>query len=203
MKLLELSAIISDSIVDEIKHLPGRHDQSTHGRVGGSGAYEKPKTKADEVLYTGLDQVSKLMAQNSNIKDWKYKGGYDLVLKEGCFFTPKDRPPNISKEKDRECFRNAALLALSNEDYNYVEGFAVSEGLEVIPIHHAWCADKNNNVVDPTWKTKGTSYIGIKFSSQFLEETVVKNKIWGLIPEMPMKNYNPFKDGFPQGAIIQ
>jgi hypothetical protein len=53
--------------------------------------------------------------------------------------------------KVRECFQNAFLRTLYFDNLTYCEGYAFS-GL--LPVHHAWCVDENDVVVDPTWREK-------------------------------------------------
>lgn len=49
--------------------------------------------------------------------------------------------------RPRECFANALMVAMSEPDLRYVEGFATS----IIPVEHAWVVDKHGAVYDPTW----------------------------------------------------
>lgn len=160
----------------------------------------EPKTEDDKKLMDVIAKMEKFMQKHTSM-EVVYKNGYDMVFKEGRYFAPAERPLDISKDADKECFKNAALLAMANPKYTYVEGFATIKSLGALPISHAWVVDKKGNVVDSTWKTPGTSYYGIPFKTEFLEKTIVKTKVWGLIPEMPSKKYNPFKDGFPKGVI--
>jgi hypothetical protein len=63
----------------------------------------------------------------------------------------------------RCCFDNAYRLARRHPNqFRYVEGLA----LGVIPVHHAWCLNPNDEVVDPTWAHRacgsvGTEYFGV------------------------------------------
>ena len=57
----------------------------------------------------------------------------------------------------RACFENAFRLASRHPQYRYVEGVA----LGVIPVHHAWCLNVDDEVVDPTWARLGTEYFGV------------------------------------------
>ncbi len=168
------------------------------------GINKEPQTKSEESLYNNLMGMNKFIISRTGIKDYKYKGMYDLVLKEGSFFIPpeknKPRPEGMIKGKDKDCYANAARLALDNSNYTYVEGIATPDFIE-LPIQHAWCIDNKDNVIDPTWKTAGSVYYGVPFNTEFLRETILKTEIWGLIPEYYRKDYNPFKEGYSKKAI--
>ena len=77
---------------------------------------------------------------------------YVRLQKDGQFFTPlKHRPPQYPLMKIRDCFRNAYIM-LQKPELEYVEGIAYSG---IMPVHHAWNVDKDGNVVDVTWRTRG------------------------------------------------
>jgi hypothetical protein len=61
-------------------------------------------------------------------------------------------------------------MSRNPDKYSYVEGYAMG----VIPVHHAWCVDKDGNVIDTTWSATervpgtmrakvGTWYFGVEF----------------------------------------
>jgi hypothetical protein len=161
-----------------------------------------PQTEADRDLYSVMDKTN-VMISNNFPKDtgMKYKGNYDMVLKEGSFFEVQERPKKIKQGEMKQCYTNAGRLALDDDNYTYCEGFASTKQFG-IPFAHAWCIDKQGKVVDPTWKD-GASYFGIKFSTDFLKQTILKTKTWGLIPDYPSKKYNPMKEGFSKDAIVK
>ena len=76
-----------------------------------------------------------------------------------------------------ECYSNAYKM-LEDPVYRYCEGYATSTSLG-IPLAHAWVVDKDNNVVDPTWKD-GDQYFGVAFDSMFLYKTLIKTKHHGV-----------------------
>jgi len=167
---------------------------------------KQPITSDEKEIYNNISSMAQFTKMNKKSGNWKYYGSYDVIIKEGSFFNlPENknpRPPDVNKGKDKECYANAARLALYNPEYIYVEGIASPEFMN-FPILHAWCIDKNGNVVDPTWKTLGSVYYGIPFSTDFLRQTILKTGIWGLLPEYPRNDYDPFKNGFPSEAIIK
>ena len=189
----------------------GTHDQSTHGNwaTGGKQSFgsKDPVTQEDKNLQATIGQISQMMKMNKRPEGWKNSSGYELVQKDGKFFTPALLPEGVRSGKTKECYRNAAQLAMDYPDkYTYAEGFSTSFG---IPMSHAWTVDnKTGKVVDPTWSAKnkltpGLSYYGIAFSNSYLLETIRKTKTWGIIPDYPTSSHNPVKDGFPKDAFYK
>lgn len=91
------------------------------------------------------------------------------LLKDGKFYSPQPLPKRYAYGEMKQCFANAARLALATPDLTYCEGVA----LAIIPTHHAWCIDTKGRVVDPTWRTRENdahthnpgemAYLGIAF----------------------------------------
>lgn len=117
-------------------------------------------------------------ARNKLIK--KPLGAYyscfeDFVLREGIEFDHFS--PRASKYKrgyPRHCFQNAFNAASrSRGNLSYVEGFAQTERT-IIPIHHAWCVDKDGGIVDPTWHGRmnvaPSDYMGVPFPIELVRE---------------------------------
>jgi hypothetical protein len=74
--------------------------------------------------------------------------------------------------RPRECFRNAATLALRKPDlYVYVEGYAVNRWVAMHTVAHAWCVGSDNFVVDRTWD-EGTEYFGVPFRHDYLRRVL-------------------------------
>jgi hypothetical protein len=108
----------------------------------------------------------------------------EFVLKNGREWQsiPARLPDGVKCGRMKDCFRNAALLALGwhRNTYIYCEGYAVS----VIPVPHAWCVDLKGNVIDVTWNNGsaiGSEYYGIAIKSLYLQEFLMKTKRYGLI----------------------
>jgi hypothetical protein len=75
---------------------------------------------------------------------------YRLLLLHGEWFEPRVRPSEIPAGEKHFCFRNAFRLASERPGLRYIEGFGVSVGFEGMPERHAWCADSQGRVFDPT-----------------------------------------------------
>lgn len=73
---------------------------------------------------------------------------YDFMSAHGIEFTGAVKPARYQWGYRGMCFRNAWSLALRSSRLTYVEGYATTGFMAV---HHAWCIDENNNVVDTTW----------------------------------------------------
>ncbi|MGN6556067.1 MAG: hypothetical protein ACTHLW_20350 [Verrucomicrobiota bacterium] len=110
----------------------------------------------------------------------------EFVLNHGRHWKPRALPDEIKPGKMRECFKNAADLALGfhRNNYIYCEGYALS----IIPVMHAWCVDLEGNVIDPTWTPRtgamidtGREYFGVAIKSAYLSEALLKQKYYGLI----------------------
>lgn len=96
-----------------------------------------------------------------------YTCSEDMVLQYGREFTPSPLEEPYLKDTPKQCFFNSFKLASFFPNLLYVEGFCLINELP-IPIHHAWCIDKNDpdKVIDVTADMK--SYIGIPFKRAIL-----------------------------------
>jgi hypothetical protein len=115
-----------------------------------------------------------------------YTSEADFILKNGRSFEYAALPRGVRMGRPRECFRNAAALALRKPDiYMYVEGYAVNRWIAMHTVAHAWCINSDNFVVDPTWD-EGTEYFGVPFRHDYLRRVLKARSDDGLIdnPEM-------------------
>lgn len=81
----------------------------------------------------------------------------------------------------KECFRNAAQLALEHPELTYVEGYGYLEGLPLL-IHHAWCEDEQGRVIDVTWSPeRGGQYIGVRVDAEELLEQMEALGVYGVL----------------------
>lgn len=92
------------------------------------------------------------------------------------------KPVNIPWGLPRQCYGNAAQLALARPELTYVEGYAYPGS--VIPVHHAWCVDAQGSVVDNTFSDSGQAqYFGFPLSTHFLLKELANESCWGLFAE--------------------
>ena len=110
-----------------------------------------PVSEVDEQTKNFLKMVAELMSGNYRERhpDWKFHSMEEAVFKLGQFSRPQKLPKGYRWGKQKECFPNAARLADKFRNLTYNEGFAHGA---VIPVHHAWCTDEFNNVIDNTWR---------------------------------------------------
>src|ERR1019366_9509755 len=87
-----------------------------------------------------------------------------------------------------------ALAAIGNPSLTYVEGYITVHG---VPIKHAWTVDEDGQVVDSTIDGAGKvdNYFGVPFSTTYLEKTLVKNKVYGLLDFNSLKTLKPLLRG--------
>lgn len=108
-----------------------------------------------------------------------------FVLTHGQEFTKHHPNPRVKLGTPKECFANAGKLALIDERFVYVEGYAIGS---IVPVHHAWCVDNGGRIVEPTWKKPGEAYFGVAFRKRYLGGEVYRSKHWGLI-DTPWNNW--------------
>jgi len=95
---------------------------------------------------------------------WQPPGLFSMreIVDHGRPYIGISRLKGYRKRKDKQCFSNAADLALT-ERGTYVEGYA-SLPAGGGPIHHAWITLDGVHAIDPTWRDPvNCHYVGIAF----------------------------------------
>jgi hypothetical protein len=113
-------------------------------------------------------------------------GLHSFIFHFGLNFIPAPLPANIERGIPKECFRNAALLALET-GLTYCEGYANSS--LGIPLEHAWVINQAGEVIDNTWRDVGLEYFGVPFNRVYLERALDAQDHYGII--------NAYSTGFP------
>jgi len=117
---------------------------------------------------------------------YHYWGVEDFLLQHGKQYAPRPKPKAYKYGRRKECFWNAGMLALENSDLTYVEGYAFGY---LFPVAHAWLVDKNDQVIEVTWRTRGkfavepTDYWGVTFSTKLLEASILLSGYWGVFSD--------------------
>ena len=111
---------------------------------------------------------------------------HSIVLENGVGrFCTANRWFGIHRGRQKLCYTNATRLVLSNPDrFIYMEGYGVRPSLGIVVGEHAWVLDAENGfaVIDPTWRdTKGSAYLGIPFSSDYLRKQIIEHRRYGLL----------------------
>lgn len=138
-----------------------------------------PPAFADE--YSFLLMMSEMTGREQD--GWKYRNYYDLLLDLAPTMKrarPVDLPFGIDVMEAKQCFYNAAMLSLENDDLYYTEGYASGFGLFV---EHAWVQNAQGDVIDPTWAGINNAdeeavYIGIPWTREAYATHTVRKGSW-------------------------
>lgn len=86
-----------------------------------------------------------------------------LILEIGQPWLARQLPRTIRPGTPKLCYHNAErLVRRSRGRLRYVEGFALGPN-SPLPVAHAWAADEQDRVVDPTWIAPDRSaYYGVE-----------------------------------------
>jgi hypothetical protein len=109
----------------------------------------------------------------------------DFVLRNGVGFPWRPgRAPRMGEPK--QCYMNAAKMALDDDVLVYAEGYAIVSPVP-IPVAHAWCVGGDGLVVDPTWD-EGTlpgerEYFGVAIRRDYLAAALVRRMAWGVLDD--------------------
>lgn len=119
-----------------------------------------------------VEQMALLYSSNNQKKNF-----YQFVLDHGKEYTGRRLPSDYRQRTPKECFKNAAELALET-GLTYVEGFL----FRFVPIHHAWCIDENGNVIDPTvMDPQDCEYLGVPYDLDFVLDFITKAGYYGIM----------------------
>jgi hypothetical protein len=128
----------------------------------------------------GQAWVQDSCAQANKVKRtrWRYPTVEHLVLALGVGGTVRERPAGIDLGPLGECFTTAQTLALAHPAYTYCEGWAY--GPAGFPMHHAWLLDEAGQIIEVTWRTPGSEYLGVPFTHRFLLASMRRTRYWGI-----------------------
>lgn len=104
-----------------------------------------------------------------------------VVLEKGKVYHSQKFKGYGRRQRAKQCFRNALLLAHRYPELRYVEGFAVRPSIGLL-MQHAWCIDSKDRVVDPTWKDPEDSfYIGVELDRKWAWDKVIDKGYYGVL----------------------
>lgn len=128
-----------------------------------------------------LTALHKLQGRDRSWQGWLLENGADYA------WQPLDRE-TFEIGEGRECFLNAAHLAIARRDLTYVEGMAMCG---FFPVHHAWVVDADGRVIDNTWVAENgveedgegaeRQYLGYAVEAEELYERLVEQEVYGVL----------------------
>jgi hypothetical protein len=123
------------------------------------------------------DVISFLEVQLRLLKEagLPYPYAIQAVIDHGRPYVGIGRPKGYRKRKDKQCFFNAADLAMQGRG-TYVEGYAsLGSGFTT---YHAWITLDSVHAIDPTWKIPGKHYVGIAFPVEIVARFGLDGRYW-------------------------
>ena len=92
----------------------------------------------------------------------------NYLMENGQYFTYRPKPKGVKFKEQKACFHNAGILACADDrSLTYCEGICFTNPKISMWFHHAWCCDKDDNIIDVTLRVKKNDaipkYFGVKF----------------------------------------
>ncbi|GHG14068.1 hypothetical protein ACFFSH_31310 [Streptomyces filamentosus] len=168
-------------------------DMTTAAEFGGLVDPARPISPAEQALSDWLETTlaAETRLAHDGTAEWKYQSVYELIAAYGRWFTPAALPTGVRVLPERQCFVNAAETELEHPGLAYIEGLALG-GDSPLPTLHAWCADGDGQVIDPTWsELGGSAYLGIALPSALRPQGP---RYWGVL-EAPNSLYSLLRSG--------
>jgi hypothetical protein len=130
-----------------------------------------------------LEMMAKI--RKRPLQDGPFDSYEDLVLQHGVLFPNilQELPKGMRYGAQKHCFYNAFRRGTDGSFFEPIEGLTYCEGYAqgLIIVHHAWLVDQNGNVIDPTWREKGTCYFGIPFDWNYVKKSTLERSIYGAV----------------------
>jgi hypothetical protein len=109
------------------------------------------------------------MGVGTTIRSFMLDHGVACYMGEQSFAGPRQEPGM--------CYMNAYRAAAADRSLTYVEGWC---HMGLIPIEHAWCIDRDGQVIDPTLR-EASGYFGIPFRWRYVQRTALRTGVYGVI----------------------
>lgn len=165
--------------------------KQSEGKVGGGEskiAPEEAQLEGAKALTGYLKQIADIQQRPGSVSTPEF------ILQHGKSYVANEKTYEGPRDPMKQCYKNATLQAISNEDLAYVEGYVSVHG---VPIEHAWNVDKTGQIYDTTINPDlGVSgYFGVPFSRDYVEKSALKNKYYGLLGYHSRKSLEPLLKG--------
>lgn len=105
----------------------------------------------------------------------------DFMLQYGRTYTITPDTYSGPRGEPKNCYGNATHLATFDSRLTYVEGYTSIHG---VPIEHAWLADADGNVIDPTIEGADGrigEYFGVPFITEYVRKATRANNVYGVL----------------------
>ena len=122
-------------------------------------------------------------------RDWRegptdcQRAIYSLMLKYGRTWYIGTRTFAGRRAARKQCYMNAYTLTAKDPHMVYVEGWCMAGGY---PFGHAWCIDRDGQVVDPTLR-EAAGYFGIPLRWRYVQDAALKNRVYGVFPNSDLR----------------
>ncbi len=104
-----------------------------------------------------------------------------FILEFGQYFPGGPLPPGIRRGHPKECYANAAALALKDDsELLYAEGYAYNNELQW-PFVHAWCVVDGRVVDNTLHHPEDFDYLGILIPKKMLIENERETGTYGVL----------------------
>lgn len=150
-----------------------------------------------EYLRAMESMITQHRQQSNKASSDRYQLFEEFVLHNGRSFEPMPFPSKYRYRgyhaEMKACYRNAYLLARHHpDDLRYAEGYAIACDGSNFPFMHAWCVDREDRVVDPTWGT-GIDYFGVIFDMDYAAQVITAKGEYGVLDNW--KQHFPLLNG--------
>lgn len=178
------------SVQSQLSALRAQVAEATLAKIGWTdearrAAAEARKNGSKKDL-TSQEHVDSLKSHLQMVKGIEPKTAEGVVADQGRIYPFSESSYKCDKGEQGLCYMNAGRIAMHDPSKTYVEGFISVHG---VPIQHAWLADENGHVIDPTLKDgKGVkAYIGVPFKQDYVTKTALRTKYWGILSKQTNK----------------
>jgi DNA topoisomerase-1 len=156
------------------------------GEIGGSGNSDRAKNEAD--VNEATKQQALAEKQTHPLANPPFVLGMEdgravrYVAAYGEEHMAAPLPDNIERGKLRECYKNASMTVLLNQELDYAEGFATNAKTGSFVFQHAWAVTKDGTVVDSTWdEPEKGQYFGVRYDRDKYLKYLYKAKHYGVL----------------------